>query len=85
VNARSGQLKAMVRMPFYLRAPEVSRPLHFGDYGGLPLKILWTVFDLVAIVVLASGVYLWVAGWKFYKQHFQQLETEYDYETSPGN
>ncbi|MGC1548897.1 MAG: PepSY-associated TM helix domain-containing protein, partial [Rhodanobacter sp.] len=42
VDARTGQLTAVVKMPWYLRALEVSRPLHFGDYGGLPLKILWT-------------------------------------------
>ncbi len=27
---------------------------------GLPLKILWAVLDLIAIVVLASGLYLWL-------------------------
>jgi len=81
VNARSGRLEAVVRMPFYLRALEVSRPLHFGDYGGLPLKILWALFDMIAIVVLASGVYLWVARRKFYRQYFQQIETRIDHET----
>jgi uncharacterized iron-regulated membrane protein len=38
----------------------VSRPLHFGDYGGLPLKILWALLDIVTILVLGSGVYLWL-------------------------
>lgn len=37
-----------------------SQPLHFGDYAGLPLKILWALLDIAAIVVLASGVYLWL-------------------------
>lgn len=59
VDARSGKLAAVVKMPWYLRALEVSRPLHFGDYGGMPLKILWALFDLVTIFVLASGLYLW--------------------------
>ncbi len=59
VDARSGKLAAVVEMPWYLRALEVSRPLHFGDYGGVPLKILWALFDLVTIVVLGSGLYLW--------------------------
>jgi uncharacterized iron-regulated membrane protein len=39
----------------------VSRPLHFGDYGGLPLKIIWALFDLVTIVILGSGLYLWLS------------------------
>lgn len=61
VDAHTGELSAVVRMPWYLRALEVSRPLHFGDYGGLPLKILWALLDLVTIVVLGSGLYLWIA------------------------
>jgi len=47
-------------LPWYLRAIEVSRPLHFGNYGGLPLKIIWTLLDLITIVVLGSGLYLWL-------------------------
>jgi uncharacterized iron-regulated membrane protein len=61
VDARSGKLDAVVEMPWYLRALEVSRPLHFGDYGGMPLKILWALLDLVTIIVLASGLYLWLS------------------------
>lgn len=61
IDARSGDLTSIVRMPWYLRALEVSRPLHFGDYGGMPLKILWAMLDLVTIVVLGSGLYLWIA------------------------
>jgi len=34
--------------------------LHFGDYGGLPLKIIWALLDLVTITVLGSGLYLWL-------------------------
>lgn len=48
-------------MPWYLRALQTSRPLHFGDYGGLPLKVLWALLDVIAIVVLVSGIYLWFA------------------------
>lgn len=76
VDARTGRLAAVVKMPVYLRALEVSRPLHFGDYGGTPLKIIWVLFDLVAIVVLISGVYLWVVRRKFYADYFLQLSNE---------
>jgi uncharacterized iron-regulated membrane protein len=76
VDARSGKLAAVVKMPFYLRALEVSRPLHFGDYGGVPLKIIWVVFDLIAIVVLISGVYLWIVRRKFYSDYFLKLSND---------
>ncbi|MNU11542.1 hypothetical protein D3C72_2594860 [compost metagenome] len=38
----------------------LSQPLHFGDYGGRPMQILWAVLDVLTIIVLGSGVYLWV-------------------------
>ena len=61
VDARTGELASVIKMPWYLRALEISRPLHFGDYGGMPLKILWALFDFVAIAVLSSGLYLWLS------------------------
>lgn len=61
IDAERGELATVVELPWYLRALQVSRPLHFGDYGGLPLKIIWAVLDLVTIVVLASGLYLWLS------------------------
>lgn len=61
VDARTGELTAIVQMPWYLLALQVSRPLHFGDYGGMPLKIIWALLDLVTIAVLLSGLYLWLS------------------------
>src|SRR5690606_6457687 len=61
VDGVTGELSAVARMPWYLTALELSRPLHFGDYGGMPLKILWALLDVIAIVVLGSGLYLWLA------------------------
>jgi uncharacterized iron-regulated membrane protein len=60
IDAENGQLVTARGLPWYLRALQVSRPLHFGDYGGLPLKIIWALLDLATIVVLGSGVYLWL-------------------------
>lgn len=60
VDARTGRLAAIAQMPLYLRLLQVSRPLHFGDYGGLPLKLIWTALDAMTIAVLASGLFLWV-------------------------
>jgi len=59
IDAQTGQLTDMRDMPLYVRALLISQPLHFGDYGRLPLKIVWAVLDVIAIVVLGSGVYLW--------------------------
>jgi uncharacterized iron-regulated membrane protein len=59
VDAETGALTAMEDMPWYTRMLFLSQPLHFGDYGGLPLKFIWALLDVVAIVVLLSGLYLW--------------------------
>lgn len=61
VDGVTGQVAKVSEMPWYLTALELSRPLHFGDYAGMPLKILWALLDLATIVVLGSGLYLWVA------------------------
>lgn len=60
IDAQNGDVTATAKLPWYVSALLLSQPLHFGDYGGMPLKILWALLDLLAIVVLGSGVYLWV-------------------------
>ena len=60
VDAQTGELTDMREMPMYVKTLLISQPLHFGDYGGLPLKIIWALLDIIAIVVLGSGIYLWL-------------------------
>lgn len=60
IDAETGAFTSSRSMPWYNKALSLSRPLHFGDYGGLPLKILWAVLDIFTIVVLVSGLYLWL-------------------------
>ena len=59
VDAETGRVTDSRDMPWYMTALLLSQPLHFGDYGGMPLKILWAVLDVITIVVLGSGLYLW--------------------------
>ena len=54
VDAETGAFTAARPMPWYVQALLLSQPLHFGDYGGLPMKLLWAVLDLVTIVVLGE-------------------------------
>jgi uncharacterized iron-regulated membrane protein len=60
IDAETGMLAATRDLPWYAQALFVSQPLHFGDYGGLSLKIVWALLDVVAILILGSGVYLWL-------------------------
>ncbi len=60
IDVETGKLTDMRSMPWYIQGLFLSQPLHFGDYGGTPLKILWAVLDVISIVVLGSGLYLWL-------------------------
>lgn len=59
IDAATGALTAQPRLPAYMTVLLLSQPLHFGDYGRLPLKILWALLDIMTLLVLVSGLYLW--------------------------
>ncbi|KQQ59214.1 peptidase [Pseudomonas sp. Leaf129] len=59
IDATTLDVTAVVERPWYMDAMGLSQPLHFGDYGGMPMQILWAALDVLTIIVLSSGVYLW--------------------------
>ena len=59
VDASTGRLDAVRPMPWYMAALLLAQPLHFGDYAGLPMKLLWAALDLLTIAVLWTGLRLW--------------------------
>lgn len=60
IDARTSGVVDRRALPWHVTAVLISQPLHFGDYGGLPLKLLWALLTLGAILVLGSGLYLWL-------------------------
>ena len=60
VDATTAQITDRRSLPWYLTAVLVSQPLHFGDYGGAGMQFLWAVLDIATIIVLGSGLYLWL-------------------------
>lgn len=61
VDARSGALEQLRPAPWYLTLINLAQPLHFGDYGGLPLKILWLISTLLTLFITGNGAALWWA------------------------
>ncbi|NWL81064.1 peptidase [Pseudomonas taiwanensis] len=59
IDARTLEVTAVAQRPWYMDALAMSQPLHFGDYGGRPMQLLWAVLDVLTIIVLGSGLYLW--------------------------
>lgn len=60
VDAATGKLTDARTMPFLNQALMLSKPLHFGDYGGLPLKLIWALLTCATIWVLWTGILLWL-------------------------
>ncbi|PWY51214.1 PepSY domain-containing protein [Pseudomonas sp. RW409] len=60
IDASTLEVTAVAERPWYMDAMGMSQPLHFGDYGGMPMKILWATLDGLTIIVLGSGLYLWI-------------------------
>jgi len=60
IDAATGEITDRRELPWYLTALLLSQPLHFGDYGGQPMKLLWALLDIGTIVILGSGLYLWL-------------------------
>ena len=48
-------------MPWFVTTLLISKPLHFGDYGGMTLKVIWAILDVITIIILVTGLYLWIA------------------------
>ncbi|HJU04234.1 MAG TPA: PepSY-associated TM helix domain-containing protein [Nitrospiraceae bacterium] len=84
VDAATAQVSDARNLPWYLTVLLLSQPLHFGDYGGMPLKVVWAVLDVVTILVLVSGLYLWS---KKRNMSVEQLliQTESDREMVPSS
>lgn len=76
VDAKTGALTDARSMPWYVNTLFLSEPLHFGDYGGMPLKIIWALFDIAAIIVLITGIYLWMARRKAAKLQWNRLSDQ---------
>jgi uncharacterized iron-regulated membrane protein len=72
VDAQTAQLTDSRPLPWYLVGLLVSQPLHFGDYGGMTLKWIWAVLDVLSIVVLWTGLKLW---WKKRHQYVPDIQT----------
>jgi uncharacterized iron-regulated membrane protein len=61
VDAATGEVTEARPTPWYLQTIMLSEPLHFGDYGGWPLQILWFVSTWLTTFIVGNGAWLWWA------------------------
>jgi uncharacterized iron-regulated membrane protein len=69
VDGADGRVVAVLVPPWYMKAILVSQPLHFGDYGGLPLKMLWTLCTWLTLFITANGAWLWWDRRRGHRRH----------------
>lgn len=60
IDAQTTAITDRRALPWYLTVLLISQPLHFGDYGGGWMQLLWALLDVATIIVLGSGLYLWL-------------------------
>lgn len=63
-NGATGELKSATpasQAGFWGQILDSFRPLHYGTFGGLPVKILWCLGGLAPAILALSGTFLW---WK---------------------
>jgi uncharacterized iron-regulated membrane protein len=85
IDAETGRLTDVRPMPLSMKALQLSQPLHFGDYGGLPLKLLWATLTGLTILVLGSGLYLWIGRRKApLRLHVREVESGGDFVANGG-
>ncbi|MBP0599017.1 PepSY domain-containing protein [Herbaspirillum sp. LeCh32-8] len=60
VDAETGALADRRGMPWYMQVLLLSGPFHFGDYAGMPLKILWALFTVLTTAATVTGFIIWM-------------------------
>lgn len=58
VNSVTGAVDSVRELPWYLKLAALSEPLHFGNYGGLPLKLIWLVMTFGTLALPILGLLL---------------------------
>ncbi|MBO9665246.1 MAG: PepSY domain-containing protein [Bdellovibrio sp.] len=59
VDAATGMQGEVRQLPWYLKISLASEPLHFGNYGGMILKITWLGFSLLSLLLPILGLAIW--------------------------
>lgn len=60
LDAKSGNIQQIINLPWYLLTLLASMPLHFGDFGGVFLKVIWTIFGLISTYIPVSGILIFL-------------------------
>lgn len=61
INAQTAELVDVVKLPILLQSALVATPVHFANYGGIVLKIVWAIFAFFSFVVVMLGIAVFIS------------------------
>lgn len=53
------EVQFLQQAPWYTKLAKMMIPLHFGDFAGLPLKIIYSFFGIFPGILAVSGFFIW--------------------------
>lgn len=59
MDRATGDLVQALELPWYIKMLAIAQPFHFGNFGGLPMKILYFVLALTTGGLALTGYILW--------------------------
>lgn len=69
VDAQTAVVTDSRDLPWYPTILLVSQPLHFGNYGGMPLRIIWAALDVATLSCRATASISGLPGTAEGRQH----------------
>ncbi|SMF80072.1 PepSY-associated TM helix domain-containing protein [Pseudobacteriovorax antillogorgiicola] len=59
IDRKNGEVDEVRSLPWFLRVLVIAEPLHFGNYGGTALKVVWAILGLSSLLAPLSGLLFW--------------------------
>ena len=75
-DGKSGKVTSATAIPdagVWAQILDAFRPLHYGTFGGLPVKILWCLGGLTPGILAVSGALMW---WQRNRRKFQRKKAQ---------
>ena len=76
INAYDAELSLTVDLPWYITMIYIAVPLHFGDFGGLPLRIVYAFFGLSAGALSVTGFIMYAIKYRRRKREADGMDAE---------
>jgi uncharacterized iron-regulated membrane protein len=64
-NGKVLSIELAANWPLGVQLFQALQPIHYGEFGGLPFKILWSFFGVIPSVLFVTGLLIW---WRPNKQ-----------------